>query len=161
LSVIGLAVALAAGASGCSGETATPPPSSATSTVGSTASSSVYDLGGRDVAAICAQLKVFADRWDAQPDGSTPQQKGEAFRQNVDEMLSAAAKLRTLAPADLADDVQMQAVALQGMVGQFMPSASVTVSVPAGPPQDLKAVGAAQQRINGLSEQSCGFKVWT
>jgi hypothetical protein len=161
LSVIGLAVALAAGASGCSGETATPTSSPPSSTVGSTASSSVYDLGGRDVAGICAQLKVFADRWDAQPDGSTPQQKGEAARQNVEEMLSAAAKLRALAPANLADDVQMQAVALQGMFGQFMPSASVTVSVPPGPPQDLKAVGAAQQRINALSQQSCGFKVWS
>src|SRR4051794_34192182 len=97
---------LAAVATGCSGgEATTTEPTSPTTTVGSTASSSAsgYDLGGRDVTAICAQLKVFADEWeDFLPAGASEQEKREIARQGVVRMVAAADKLTTLAPPGLA-----------------------------------------------------------
>src|SRR3954471_19430327 len=151
-SVIGMAMTLTVVVTGCSGGTATSEPSPPVTTVSSSASSAAYDLGGRDVAAICAQLKVFADRWDATPPtGASEQEKAAFGRQIVEEMVTAAGRLRALAPPNLADDIQAQVVALQGMVAQFMPSASITAPVPSVPPRDAKSLDAAQKRINALS----------
>src|SRR4051812_38593131 len=119
LSVIGLVMTLTVVA-GCSGGTATPDPSPPVTTVGSTvsssASSAAYDLGGRDVAAICAHLRVSAAGGAAPPPtGASEQEKAAFGRQIVEEMVTAAGRLRALAPPNLADDIQAQVVALQGM----------------------------------------------
>jgi hypothetical protein len=152
---------------GCSGGTepgpqgATAPPSSTVTSAG-TSSGDGYDVTGRDVPAICRQLEVFADRWDAEPaKGATEQAKAELGRQISGELTAATDTLRTLAPPALADDVAGQLQAFLSMTATYLPSASVTAPPTSGPPVGLEQVGAAQQRINAFSQSSCGFRVWT
>jgi hypothetical protein len=126
------------------------------------AESGGYDVTGRDVEAICAQLLVIAKDWDgggySGPQPSTPEEQAVLAKQFVDEMSVASDELNRIAPPDLASDMASQVAVAKFLLAQKFPGGSALPDVSAL--REEYPVGKGQPGLEAFARERCGFSIW-